>query len=99
MGKEIIIHYKNEKDPLNDDPATVIDVYRDYLIVFHSTFMSTCVVDEIDKMTGKTTKAAIIKTWIDENPDIYENMKKDIDDEYDQMEKEADEYIKKLPKD
>ena len=99
LGKEIIIHYKNEKDPLNDDPATVIDVYRDYLIVFHSTFMSTCVVDEIDKMTGKTTKAAIIKTWIDENPDIYESMKKDIDDEYDQMEKEADEYIKKLPKD
>jgi hypothetical protein len=99
LGKEIIIHYNNEKDPLDDDPATVLDVYRDYLIVFHSTWMSTCVVPEIAKMTGKTTKAAIIKTWIDENPDIFQNMKNDIDDEYVQMEKEADEFVKKISKD
>jgi hypothetical protein len=99
LGKEVIIHYKSDKDPTDDDPAVVIDVYRDYLIVFHSTEMSTCVVPEIVKMTGKTTASAIIKTWIDENPDIFQNMKNDIDDEYKQMEKEADEYIKKISKD
>ena len=98
LGKEIIIHYKNDKDPTDDDPAVVIDIYRDYLIVFHTTDMATCIVPEIVKMTGKTTKKAILKTWIDENPDVVQNMKTSIDEEYLEMEKEADEYAKKLSK-
>ena len=97
MRKEIYIFYKNEEKEY-DDPATVLDIYREYFIVFHSTFMSTCTESEITRVTGKTYTKEEVDGWINENADVFQNMKNDINREYDQMEKEIDSYIANLPK-
>ena len=97
LRKDVYIHYANE-DEISKEPATVLDIYKDYFIVLHPTFMTICTESEIKRVTGKTYTKAEVDGWIKENADAFQNRKDDIDDEYDQIEKEIDSYIANLPK-
>ena len=81
VGKEIILKYSDEQNPQNDDPATVLLVYKNHFIVFHNSLaMKYATLPEYVKMTGVKQSKKTIATWIKDNPDQIQNIKNEIDE-------------------
>ena len=81
LRKQIIAHYENEDQPILDDPATVVEIYRGYLIVFHeSGYISWLAPKEIVRLTGKTHTQNDIKKWIDLNAPQMTTARTEIDE-------------------
>ena len=81
VGREIILHYSGEENPQVDDPATVLLVYKNHLIVFHDSLSITyATLPEFKKFTGAKHTKQNLSTWIKENDDAINNTKAEIDD-------------------
>ena len=81
IGKEYIIKYGDEKEVRKDDPATIIEVYKNFLITFHDSLDFTFANEkELHKATGKVFSKKDVKHWIKINPDQIKRVKKEIDD-------------------
>ena len=86
-GKTIIVYsqWGDKKTALEDDPAVVLMVYKDYLIVFYtkSKEIDWIRADEVARKTSKKYDKTLIRSW------IYDN-KKQVKDARDQINKEIE---------
>ena len=90
VGKVIIVNYKEENKARTEDPATVLDVYKNYLIVFHDSLEITfCNLDEVVEMTGESHPKGDVKTWIHDNPDDMDRAREEIDETISEQKEEA----------
>ena len=81
VRKEYILQYEEDKSPRKDDPATILDVYKNFFIVFHESLLFTFAhPKELSKATGKSYPKADVMRWLKENPDDVVRVKKEIDD-------------------
>ena len=81
VRKEIIVHYAEEDAPRKKDPAYVLDVYKNYMIVFHDSYELSFINErEFVEMTGEVATKANIKTWINDNPDGMARARREIDE-------------------
>ena len=90
LRKKLIAHYKDDEQPSTDDPATVIEVYKNFLIVYHkSEYISWIAVKEIHKLTGQTIANSTIKRLLKDFDQQVITAKKEIDEEIDKIKKNA----------
>jgi hypothetical protein len=67
LGRDVICFYKGEDGPRSDDPATVIDVYREHPIVWHNSgSLSWLHPIEFLKFTGEKKTKSQLDEYIDE---------------------------------
>ena len=80
IGKVYIVKYGDEDKPRDNDPATVLDVYKNFLILFHDS-LDFCFANEkeLARATGKSYSKADVKHWLKINPEHVARVKKEID--------------------
>ena len=94
VGKEYIIKYGDEKEARNKDPATILAVYKNFLITFHESLLITFANEkELRKATGKVYAKADVKTWIRDNPDDMDRVHREIDETIEEIREKANESI------
>lgn len=92
--KEMIIHYNDEEKPRTDDKAICMLVYRDHLIVIHDSKLLTFASEkEIVRVSNKTHTKKEIERWVKLNEKEIQQTQKDIDIEFDQWKKQAEDEI------
>ena len=95
LRKEIIVKFKDEEKAM-EEPATVLVVYKNHLIVLFDTkpdpMLTYVTLDEVVRMSGKTYKADEVKGWIKDNKEGVERAKGEIDDDIQELKDKADEY-------
>ena len=81
LRKELIAHYENDEKPELEDPATVLEIYRNHLIVLHdSGYISWLAPKEIVQLTGKTHTKTDIQKWIKLNEPQIITARSEIDE-------------------
>ena len=92
IRKEVIIHYKNEKEPESKDPATVLEIYKNFFIVLHkSEYISWCRQSEIVQVSSKTSPKRTIDKRKKDFAEQVQTARSEIDAELEELQKKAEE--------
>ena len=88
LRKELIV-----KD-YPDIPAVVLEIYKNHMIVFYdSNEISWVRLEEVAKLSGKTTSKSEVETWKKDNPDEINHARKEIDEEIDEAKAKVEKLI------
>ena len=85
MHKVYQIHYSDEPDFRQSDIAVILDVYKNYFIIFHwleSGELSFCDLNELHANANRGKKLRDVKTVIKNNLDRIQKAKQEIDETY-----------------